>query len=364
MADGIEPLEFWILNEDFESIFLIDSAESLIWTERHCGYGDFEIYAMIDAELFSNTEQDYYAWKKGSDRLMIIDTRTVDSDVSKGTHLKIEGVSLEHILTRRIVWTQTRLNGSLDSQIRKVINDNIMNPSDSKRKIPNFRYKNATDPRVLGITIDETYTGYLVYDIVNELCETYDLGWRVTYNPNGNLFEFQLYDTTDRSYSQNTNPYVVFSPGFDNIISSNYYESNREYKNVALVAGEDLGVGTARKTVTVDLANKTGLHRREMFVDARDLQSEREDQSVMTPAEYNQILRTRGLKYLYEYQEQNLFEGEVEASQTFVYGVDFVLGDTVQIRDAYGIEAKARIDEIIFSEGEDGRSVIPTFAMV
>lgn len=360
----MEPLEFWIMNEQFESIYLVDAAESLIWTERYCGYGDFEIYAMIDAELFSSTEQDYYAWRKGSDRLMIIDTRDIESDVAHGTHLKVQGVSLEHILTRRIVWNQIRLNGKIEGQIQKLLNENIINPSDSKRRIPNFRFIASGDPRIDAISIDETFTGDNIYDVVNELCATYDLGWRVTYNPNGNTFDFQLYDTTDRSYSQNTKPYVVFSPGFDNIISSNYYESNRDAKNVALVAGEDTGVGTNRKTVTVDTANKTGLHRREMFVDARDIQSERHDESVMTPAEYNQALRTRGLKYLDEAKEQNLFEGEVEASQTFVYGVDFVLGDTVQIRDEYGIEAKARIDEIIFSEGADGRSVVPTFAMV
>lgn len=360
----MEPLEFWILDEQFESIYIIDSAESLIWTERFCGYGDFQIYAMVDPTLFASTPQNYYVWKKGSDRLMIVDTRNLNTDVAKGSHLKIEGVSLEHILTRRIVWFQTRLNGKIEGQIQKLLNENIINPVDPKRKIANFRFLASGSSYIDGITIDETYTGDNVYDVVNQLCEEHGIGWRVMYNPSGNLFEFQLYETTDRSYDQIVNPYVVFSPGFDNILSSNYYETNRDARNVALVAGEDTGVGTNRKTVTVDTANKTGLHRREMYVDARDIQSERQDQSVMTPEEYNEALRTRGIKYLNEAKEQNLFEGEVEASQTFVYGVDFVLGDTVQILDAHGIEAKARIDEIIFAEGQDGRSVVPTFSMV
>lgn len=361
----MNQLEFWILNENFESVFLIDSAESLLWTERFCGYGDFEIYAMIDADLFEHTQQDYYAWMNGSDRLMIIDTRNIQSDALKGTHLKVTGVSLEHILTRRIVWNQTRLAGSLEPQIRKLLNQSIISPSDSNRRIPNFRFVESGDPAIQALSIDKTYTGDVVYDIVNDLCLEFGIGWKVVFNDELKTFDFSFYSPVDRSYSQTTNPYVVFSPSFDNIISSNYYESKRDYKTVALVAGEDTGVGTARKTRTVNVAPAlTGLHRREMFVDARDLQSEREDGSVMTEAEYNSLLDDRGRKYLDDYTDLALFEGQVEATQTFAYGVDFFLGDIVQVRNEYGTEAKSRIDEIIFAETGEGRSMVPTFSMV
>lgn len=358
-------MEFWILNENFESIAIIDSVESLLWTDRYCGYGDFVIYAAIDSDIFANTQQDYYAYMRDSDHLMIIDTRTIETNIEEGSHLKVEGVSLEHILTRRILWTQTRLSGKLEGQIQKVLNTNVINPSIAARKIPNFRFKASGDPRIEALEIEGTWTGDTLYDLINEICEEYQLGWQITLNWSDHYFEFQLYDTTDRSYdNENDNPFVVFSPSFENIINSNYYESNRDYKNVALVAGEDEGVGKVRRTTVVDLASQTGLHRREMFVDARDLQSELEDGTQMSDAAYIQTLQTRGKNKLADCEDAAYFEGEVEATQTFVYGEDFFLGDTVQVKNEYGIEAKSRIQEIIFSQDKDGYTVVPTFTMI
>lgn len=358
-------MEFWILNENFESIAIVDSVESLLWTDRYCGYGDFQIYAGFDSELFSNTEQDYYAYLRGSDHMMIIDTRDIATKIQTGSHLTVEGVSLEHILTRRILWTQTRLSGSLEGQIKKVLDANVINPSIAARKIPNFRFVYSNDPVIQALTIEATYTGYTLYELINEICLDYGLGWQVTLNWSDKYFEFKLYSTTDRSYDNaDNNAFVVFSPNFENLLDSNYHESKRDYKTVALVAGEEEGVGKQRRTTVVDLTNETGLARREMFVDARDLQSELEDGSTMSDADYIKTLQSRGKSKLAECEDAAYFEGEVEATQTFVYGVDFFLGDTVQVRNEYGIEAKSRIQEIIFTQDDSGYSVIPTFSMV
>ncbi len=51
-------------------------------------------------------------------------------------------------------------------------------------------------------------------------------------------FVFELYAGFDRSYDQTENPYVIFSPKFENIINSNYIESKASLKTVTLVGGE------------------------------------------------------------------------------------------------------------------------------
>lgn len=41
-------MELLVLNTTFESIAVVDTYESLIWTDRYNAYGDFEIFfAMV-----------------------------------------------------------------------------------------------------------------------------------------------------------------------------------------------------------------------------------------------------------------------------------------------------------------------------
>ena len=58
------------------------------------------------------------------------------------------------------------------------------------------------------------------------------------------------------------------------------------------------------------------------------------------------------------------FEGEADVSNMFTYGVDFFMGDIVQIADEYGHETKSRMVELVSSESEEGITSYPTFAYV
>lgn len=177
---------------------------------------------------------------------------------------------------------------------------------------------------------------------------------------NNKQFVFKLYAGTDRSYDQSANPYVVFSPKFENIINSNYVESKSALKTVTLVGGE--GEGSARKYTTV--GGGSGLNRRELFTDARDISSDVGDGVVLSDAEYTAQLQQRGKEKLAENTDVTSFEGQVETTVMFRYGEDFFNGDVVQIANEYGHETKARIVEIVMSEDEDGNSVYPTFKTI
>ena len=169
-----------------------------------------------------------------------------------------------------------------------------------------------------------------------------------------------MYKRQDRSYDQSANPYVVFSPKFENIINSNYVESKSALKTVTLVGGE--GEGSARKYTTV--GGGSGLNRRELFTDARDISSDVGDGVVLSDAEYTAQLQQRGKEKLAENTDVTSFEGQVETTVMFRYGEDFFNGDVVQIANEYGHETKARIVEIVMSEDEDGNSVYPTFKTI
>ena len=168
---------------------------------------------------------------------------------------------------------------------------------------------------------------------------------------------FKLYSGVDRSYDQTANPYVVFSPNFENIINSNYVESKSALKNVTLVGGE--GEGSSRRYTTV--GGGSGLNRRELFTDARDISSDVGNDVTLTDAEYTALLQQRGKEKLAENTDVTSFEGQVETTVMFKYGEDFFNGDVIQIANEYGHETKARIVEIVMTEDSEGASVYPTF---
>ena len=153
---------------------------------------------------------------------------------------------------------------------------------------------------------------------------------------------------------------MIFSPNFENIINSNYIESKSSLKNITLVGGE--GEGSARKYTTV--GSGSGLYRRELFTDARDISSDVGDGVVLTDSEYTAQLQQRGKEKLSENTNVTSFEGQVETTIMFKYGENFFNGDVVQIENEYGHETKARIFEVVMSENEEGTSVYPTFKTV
>ena len=110
-------MELLVLNTDFESIAVIDTYESMIWTDRYNSYGDFEIFFAMDTQLLQYLKEDYYLWLKDSEHCMIIEDIKINADTEEGNHLIVTGRSLESILERRIIWGQRIFNGNLQNGI-------------------------------------------------------------------------------------------------------------------------------------------------------------------------------------------------------------------------------------------------------
>lgn len=354
-------MEILVLNTNFESVYILDSFKSMIWTDRYNEYGDFEIYLTLtnNSDILKYLKEDYYLWLKESDHCMIIEDLAIDSDTEDGDHLIVTGRSLESILERRIIWGQKVLTGNLQDAIETLLNESIISPSITERKIDNFIFEPSADPRVTELIIDAQFTGNNLYDVIKKLCQSNNLGFKIVLNDN-NQFVFSLYAGADRSYNQNANPWVVFSPGFENIINSNFFTSKANLKNVTLVAGE--GEGASRKTTTV--GSGSGLNRRELFTDARDISSNVDGETSLTNEQYIAKLKARGNEKLSEHTVKTAFEGEVEATRLFKYGEDFFIGDIVQIVNEYGHEERTYISELIISQNEDGISIYPTFQII
>lgn len=347
---------------------VLDRFESLIWTDRFNGYGDFQLTTPFDISLITTVPEGAFVTMDGSDRIMIVESHEIKSDPKNGAKSIIKGRSLESILDRRIVWRQTILNADFDPEIQRLVYENaVWDATYPNRSIPNLITSDSQndtntgrDPYISTLTVDAQFTGDNLYTAVYGLCDSESIGFRIKLEPGYNWLRFQLYSAKDRSYGQTVYDPVVFSPNFDNLTSSDYVDSIVGFKTVALVGGE--GQGTARRETIVDNGG-VGLDRREMFVNAADISSTTSG-TALTDAQYLALLTTRGQTSLAAVTSTTTFQGEVEITKRFVYGKDFFLGDIVSIENEYGVSASSRVTEIIFSQDSSKISIIPTFTAI
>ena len=103
--------------------------------------------------------------------------------------------------------------------------------------------------------------------------------------------------------------------------------------------------------------------RREMFTDASDI-SQDTAEALLSDEEYLAQLTQKGNEDLAENSFEKKFEGQLDTTGVFVYGVDFFLGDIVQIVNEYGVKAKARVSELIHSYSLSGQDIYPTFTII
>lgn len=345
-------MDIYVLNKHYEKIGIIDSCESVIWTRRYCDAGDFELYLPITSEALQILKIDNVLVRADKpNSLMIIKSIKITTDEESGNYLTVTGESAESILKKRIVWKQTNLNGTVVAGVEKLLTENLINPTDAARKIENVEMGECCE---CATTLTKQITGDNLLKAVMEILNTFKLGFKFDFIDD--KLKFCIYSGVDRSSGQSDRPRVVFSADFDNLLSSEYEADVSDYKNVALVAGE--GEGAARRRYAV--GDASGIERNELYVDARDISSET-DGGTLTDAEYNALLSAKGEEALNETLTKQSFTGTIEPDVNYTFGVDYELGDVVQIENEYGITALARITEVIEAWDESGYSCVPTF---
>lgn len=345
-------MNLFVLNEKLEIIDYIDSYISLEWNKKYNNAGDFVLSIGLTPERYKSLKKRNILARENDDRLMIIESITITTSALEGDIIKATGRTIEALLSRRIIWTQTINNASetVEDFIRRLVTENAIQPSNSKRIIPKLKLgtrKGYTEK------IEKQLTGDNLLTAITEICTAYEYGFKMTVNENSEIV-FDIYKGIDRSYNQNINPYVVFSGDFDNLLNTEITYNETLYTNVALVGGE--GEGTARKYQTI--GDSEGLNRYELFVDAKDISS---NEGEIAEGEYNKLLVERGKEKLAENTATEEYIGEVDSNNTYIIKEDYDIGDIVQIENELGMTATARITSIIESNNTSGYKIVPTF---
>ena len=342
-------------NGEFIRPFVIDDMSSIIWSDRFNVVGDFELVLPVTETYNSIVKPGVYLEIEESEKTMYIENVKLESSAD-GNKLTAVGRSLESILDRRILQDKVVLDGNLQKAILKLLDDNFIAPTIPERKVSNMRYVESSDKRIIELSIEqlELMAGTTVLENIEALCKAANIGYKIIRDIND--FVFYLYVGTDRSYEQDTNPYVVFSKEFDNLSDSHYIHSIENYKNAVFVYANI----NETTSYTENIGNTSGLDRREIYVDASSLEKE-VDGVVVSEDVFRQNMINAGKQELEQFKIDEMFEGTADAHRPYVYGEDFFMGDIVQIADDFGNEGIVRVSELIISHNIEGSSMYPTF---
>lgn len=298
---------------------------------------------------------------------MVIETIGLTYDVADRSKRKIvvKGRTLSSLLERRIVWGNWYAsNSNVQSFVLSQVNTALGVSASDARKVSYFRTRVNSD-LLNGPNFSATGYGNNLYELVQAICETYEVGFRAVYEEDEDLVYFELYRGIDRSYDQESVPPVIFSSSFENLGPTRYALDTTEYKTIALATGgeetwtdnggtpndPDDDVEIKDKTVmTVGATTITGLNRREMYVSS----SETEPDAIANAA-MEQLAKVNTLETM---------DAELDASRQFIFGRDFFVGDIVQVMTDFGLDAKARVTGFIMSWGTDGYQEVPTFKIL
>jgi hypothetical protein len=333
-------MDLYIYNPDIELQGVIDGYSSLRWRRRFFEPGEFELHCPATDYNIALLREDNIIHRLDREEAGIIEGIKISS-TDNGDEITVTGRMGSSMLDRRIVTPTINFSGTIEDAMRKIVSDNAI----TNRPLPHLVLGDAA-----GYT--PTATGQVTYKTVlaalEALGKAAPLGFRARLDVPGKQWVFEVYDGTDRSITQTARPYVLFSREFGNIDSPEYTHDSTGYANYAYVGGE--GEGSARTIITIDQTN--GEKRRELWVDAKDLQK-----GDLSDADYRAQLRQRGLEKLAEVARSESFSANAINTANFEYLMDWDLGDIVSF-ERWGIRLDQRITEV--EEVDEGGVVTVT----
>lgn len=323
-------MDLYLLNGDFKIVKIVDSFPSLIWHRKYNEVGDFELHCTH--ELFADLASAKYVYRPDRTEIGVIENYglTFPNCFCKGRFL-------ESLLADKIIYPAAKYSNKTQEYIARNLVNNF-------RADIQLAAANATE---IGSKITTQVTGDNLMEYIYQQLATVEASFSLTCELSTRVLTFNVWKGADHHDT------AIFSQEWDNLKCFEYEYSDKDYRNYAIVAGE--GESSSRQFVTVDHSNSG--KRRELFVDARDLQKDDDE----TAEEYVARLMRRGEEKLAEYKVVEHCNAEIDTQSSLRYMVDFDLGDICTIKeDAHEISCVKRITECeeVYENGTFSLSVI------
>ena len=336
-------VELIIYDENLNRIGLIEEFSSLLWTRKYYEPGNFQLVLPMTPRNVSYIQEGRILRKIGSKEAGVVEYIKMD-DKPKSKTMTVKGRFLSSYMDRRLLKGTLKFSGKSEIAMRTCLTTADPIPLVELGDLMGYEDK---------IVMQVTYKDLL--ETMKKLSKQSGHGFRFTPDFVNKKIYFDIYDGLDRSMNQFDRNRVVFSDEYLNLNDVSYTTTSTLYKNVFYIAGE--GEGEDRKIITIGDTDASGLNRREVFIDARDLQK-----GDLTDEEYEELLISRGLEKQSSYFRSESFDSTVNPMVNFKYMTDYDLGDIVTIsKSAWGKTKNLRITEIMEQHTKGSMQIVPTF---
>lgn len=320
-------MEIRFYDQDMDFIGVMENQTSLVWNRKFYESGKIRLITPLTQENLKLTELGNLVWKRGSNEAAVVEDRIIEETATR-SQIEVNGRFISSYMDRRLIRPKVSFSGKVEVAMRQLLSN--------AETIPRV-YLGALNDFTEVVSFQATYKNLLEYE--TKLAKCSNIGFRFKPDFNEKKIYFETYKGVNRSKSQGVNHRVIFSENYDNLNEMSLRENEQLMKNVVFIGG----TGQNDERIYVYYGDATGLERREMFVDARDITWD----EGMTEAQYKGKLLQRGREKNTAYQRVDTINCVTNANANFVYKTDYDLGDivTVQKKD-WGVAVDLRITEI------------------
>jgi Siphovirus ReqiPepy6 Gp37-like protein len=370
-------MDIFILDPLLRPIDVVDEYVSFIWTERWDSMGDFELVTVGTPNNRRRFVADTKLSIVQSKRVMIVESIEETDNVESGTVLKAKGRCLNIMLEKRLAVSYSTLSGSIrvswdtygwtPTELLVLYFFSICYWGDSSAGdiIPFIQEEGSLYPAE---NIPDPWPGDFewstkpmdLYTAMRNICTAYDIGFRFYKDPNASKLYFEATMGCDRTSQQTDFPPVIFSQDMANLIDTTEFTDYTKYFNAIFVVyfykdefDNDVTMTEIVKAAELDFS-EGGFDQKVKLLSVTQIP---EDMDLVDVPAY---LIKLGEEELGRNLPVNVYDGEIAKNSTYVYEVDYNLGDIVEVRGNDGGTAYMRVVEQIFKSDNAGEAAYPS----
>ena len=365
-------MELFTLNRQFIEQNVIDRFVSAIWTERYYGDSEVELIVPATSDMVQELTVGTFLGLTDSKEIMLIDT----VDIEKGV-LKVTGSSLLVFLNNRFIRVTAApedrywyFSGTPGWALWAIIYYMCISgvypagiPNPASFVIPGLgllAYDNS------GAAINFAVPYGPVYDAMRDIATTYQVGMQITLESvtdTSYSLGFRSYKGLDHTTGQSVNPIIRFAPFMDSLTDIAEIQSIKSLKTLvySFAPGNPDGLATSPGVSSLSGASYTGFDLRALMTFEEDITTDQTggDANVLLS-----ILNSRAQLALTDNRFIKTVDGQIVPTNQFQYGVDYNLGDIIEVQGNSESVQSSRVTEYIRAQDDAGERAYPTVAML
>lgn len=338
-------MEIYVLDKDINILGVFSTYEAIIWNPKLHQPGTFKAQFVFSEKMNRILNRGNLLFKNDEDEPAIITRKYLQLNKRGEQLITVQGYMASRYLNQRIIWSKMVMSGTPEFVMRKMVNDQVVNPTDPDRKMPRIFLGEFQDIDQDEIEKQVSYDN--LQEALTAVATAAELGYRLRLDIAEKKFFFEVYQGVDRTLG--TEHPCIFTRDYGNVYTQTYSTDDSNYRNICLVGGP----GEDDQRILKPVGTASGIERYEMFYNASGI-----SQKDITQQELLAQMEQKGREKLASYYIAEAFESKINQQKAMA----FKLGDYVTCTDSLwnvAVNTQVKAIEKGFSKSEE--SFVATF---